>query len=332
MAWLPPAMAAESGPLDEDGYLSGSTQAPAGRKGPQKAKTAEDLEIEKILQGRIVDSVSVDMVMVPAVVSDRKGRPITDLDAGDFTLLEDGRPQVIEYFAIDRNEPISVAFLLDVSGSMRISGSIGTAKEAVRYFLSSLRSQDEAALIAFADRQVAMLTDFSASRGEALKYLTAVRAYGQTALNDAVAAAPDMVHRELKGRKAIVLLTDGVDNYSTLSLDAAMAAARAVDVPFYTIGFATHGRELHGDRAPGTAATEVLKMVAAETGGTFFLIHDPDEMKEAVARIDEDLRSQYVIGYSPQSVARDGRFRKITLLAEEGRYSVRARSGYILAP
>jgi Ca-activated chloride channel family protein len=315
--------------LDDEGHLS---PAGGGVGGDVSRKAAEDREIEAILKGRFVDRVSVDMVMVPAVVEDRKGRPVLGLMPEDFTLFEEGQVQEIEYFALDNNQPVSIAFVLDVSGSMRMSGRIRTAKEAVRYFLTSLRSKDQAALIAFADRQVAVLNEFGTDREETLKWLEAVKAYGQTALNDAVAAIPALVDRSHHGRKAIVLITDGVDNYSTLSLGQAMGAASAVDVPIYAIGFAAQSREVQGKNPARTQATKVLDRLSRETGGVFSLIHDPDDMKEAVRQIEEDLRSQYVLGYTPVNTQRDGRFRKIALQANNRRYTVRARTGYVLSP
>ena len=323
----PPRAEGEKG-LDEEGHLGPGPDLSAAAA----RKKAEEEEIRKILNGRFVDRVSVDLVMVPAVVEDRKGRPVLDLNREDFILFDEGQRQEIKYFSLDADQPISVAFLLDVSGSMRLSGKIETAKEAVRYFLRGLRRADEAALIAFADRQVAMLTEFSPDRTEALKYLRAVKAYGQTALNDAVASTPEMIDYQHVGRKAIVLLTDGVDNYSTLSMEQGLAAARAVDVPVYAIGFADDSREVTGRKPPETEAVKVLRRVAEETGGVFFLIHDPDDMKEAVSQIEEDLRSQYVLGYEPAHARRDGKFRRIALVAENGKYNVRTRKGYVLNP
>lgn len=323
------APAATAGPDAEAGTEKPIGRDSAGRPAAAKPPTAEEAEIARILQGRYVQTVSVDMVMVPALVLDRKGRPVLDLRREDFVLFDEGQRQKIDYFGVDRTEPLSVAFLLDVSGSMRMSGAIESAKEVVRYFLSRMQARDEACLIAFADKQVAMLTDFTADRVETLKYLNAVKAYGQTALNDAVAATPELVQSRERTRRAIVLLTDGVDNFSAMPLEQAMLAARTVDVPFYTIGFANHSADLDGGRPPETEAAATLRQIAAQTGGTFFLIHDPDEMKEAAARIEEELRSQYVIGYAPSASTRDGIFRRISLIAGGGRYSVRTRSGYL---
>src|SRR5262245_20403902 len=203
------------GPLDREGHLDPARTSTSSAA----AKANEDKELQKYLGAGYVERSSVDLVMVPAVVEDRKGRPVLDLGPENFILMEEGSPQRIEYFARDLSQPVSIAFVLDVSGSMRMSGNDAAAKRAVRKFLASLRPHDEVSLIAFADRQVSTLTEFSRDRTPFLKYLNAVKSYGQTALRDAVAATPEMVDRSHRGRKAIVLLTDGVDNYSTLSLE-----------------------------------------------------------------------------------------------------------------
>ncbi len=321
-----------AGPLAEVESPPPAASKPIGRDAPPpaaKKPSAEDEELARLLAGRYVQEVSVDLVMVPAVVLDRRGRPVLDLRREDFALFDEGRREKIDYFGVERAEPLSIAFLLDVSGSMRMSGAIDEAREVVRYFLARMGQRDEVSLIAFADRQVAQLTDFTADRGETMKYLEAVKAYGQTALNDAVAATPDLVRGSSRGRRAIVLLTDGVDNHSALTIDAATRAAQSVEMPFYTIGFSRTSREVTGSQSPETPAAASLRQIAEATGGKFFLIHDPDEMKEAVARMEEELRSQYVIGYEPDAAPQSGRYRRIALVADGGRYSVRARSGYI---
>jgi Ca-activated chloride channel family protein len=314
------------GPLDRDGHL--------GRRivSPKTAGDDRDLDLDKYLKGGFVERSSVDLVMVPAIVADRKGRPVLDLGPDNFILMEEGRPQRIEYFARDLSQPVSMAFVLDVSGSMRMSGNVETAKNAVRTFLSSLRPNDEAALIAFADRQVAELTGFSTDRTELRKYLAAVKAYGQTALNDAVASTPEMVNRNHQGRKAIVLLTDGVDNYSSLSLEQALKAARAVDVPIYCLGFADESAP-NPDPKQVSQAEAVLRQVSEETGGSFSLVRTPEDVQAAISRIQEDLRNQYVLGYTPKAATRDGRFRRISLMvADRINLTVRARKGYVLNP
>ena len=139
---------------------------------------------------------------------------------------------------------------------------------------------------------------------------------------------------KLPGRKAIVLITDGIDNASKLSLFEAMAAARKVDVPIYAIGFASSTAATEASTPSPEAGTnaEILKLIASETGGNFFWIDDPDDLKEAIHSVEEDLRSEYVLGYTPPRTACDGSFRKIDLKLSKDRYRIRTRKGYVSGP
>ncbi len=277
------------------------------------------------------EEVSVRLVMVSASVEDRQGRVVKGLKADDFKLLDERVPQKIEYFSVEGDEPVSIAFLLDVSGSMRQLGKLEAAKDAIRYFVLNLRPQDRFALVCFADEQVAWVTDFTADRDTFLERLNVQEGYGQTALRDAVAATPRLVDERTPGRKAIVLLTDGVDNASHLSLNEAVQLARRVEVPIYTVGFRTLS-ELDPPRGKGLEGEAVLRRFSDETGGALFSVHDPDDLKEAIVRINVELRYQYLIGYQPTLREWDGRYRNIRLETKNNRFSVRSRKGYYATP
>jgi Ca-activated chloride channel family protein len=288
--------------------------------------------VERLLKIQDEQEVAVRLVLLPASVEDKRGRIVTGLSAGDFKLTDERVPQQIKYFSVESDEPVSIAFVLDVSGSMRQSGKLDSAKEAVRFFVDQLRPQDRFALICFADEQVAWVTEFTSDRQRFLERLMVQEGYGQTALNDAVAAIPKLVDESTKGRKAIVLITDGVDNASKLTVEQSVAIARKVEVPIFTVGFSTlpwEDRKKIKDLGFNMA---VLQFFADQTGGALFVVQDPDEMKEAVARISTDLRHQYLIGYSPGLDRWDGRFRSVQLLARNGRYVVRTRKGYYANP
>jgi len=288
-------------------------------------------ELDKLLKSGFATKVRVDRVIVPAIVTDKKGRPIQGLKVQDFKLLEDKVPQKIDYFQVDQGDNVSIAFLLDVSGSMRLLDKIGEAREAIRFFLDGLKDGDSAALLIFADGEVQTIAPFGTPPAGILARLEAVKAYGQTALHDAIALAPGLVGADRRGRKAIVLITDGVDNASKVSLFEAMSAARRVDVPIYSIGFSGSVQSLRDGQDEGSNA-EVLKLISTETGGNFFWIDDPDDLKEAIHTVEEDLRSQYVLGYTPPHVKCDGSFRRIDLTVRRDRYRVRTRKGYVSGP
>ena len=291
-----------------------------------------DDEIERLIKKGLATEVHVDRVVVPAVVLDRKGRPVQGLRVEDFAVAEESIPQRIDYFFVERNEPVSIAFLLDVSGSMRLLDKIGEAREAITFFLDKLGPRDEAQLMTFADNEVETMAPFGTAPDLIRQRLEDVKAYGQTALNDAIAAAPGILERDRKGRKAIVLITDGVDNYSKFTLMEAVASARKTDVPVYAIGFAQEPRALKEPAGEGETNAGVLQRVADETGGRFFFIHDPDDMKEAIQAIEDDLSSQYVLGYTPARMVCDGSFRRIQLSVGKDRYRVRTRKGYVAGP
>jgi Ca-activated chloride channel family protein len=272
-------------------------------------KKLDDATVERLLRLQDEQEVAVRLVLLPTSVEDKKGRIVTGLKATDFTLMDESIPQQIKYFSVESNEPITIAFVLDVSGSMRQSGKLESAKEAIRFFVDQLRPQDRFALICFADEQVSWVTEFTSDRDRFLERLMVQEGYGQTALNDAVAAIPQLVDERAGGRKAIVLITDGVDNASRLTVEQSVVMARKVEVPIFTVGFSTLPWEDRKKAKELGFNMAVLQLFADETGGALFVVQDPDEMKEAVSRISTELRHQYLIGYSPGLEHWDGRFR-----------------------
>lgn len=312
---------------------TGIAHAQAPPPAPHGALT--DAQIEELQKLHMVEEEKVRLVLIPTAVEDHKGRAVKGLDKSDFRVLEDRIPQSISYFDREADEPISVAFLLDLSGSMRQIGKLEAAKEAIRTFVELLRPRDRFGLVGFADDQVAWITPFTTNRARFLERLAVQDGYGQTALNDAVAAAPSLIEQDRKGRKAIVLLTDGVDTRSRMSVDQAIAKARHAQVPIYTIGFTSLPemvlRRSKKDETPDYNLA-VLERFSNETGGKLHLVNDPDEWKEAVAEVTEDLRFQYVLGYYPQRETWDGSFRRIQVETERGRLVVRARNGYYAMP
>jgi Ca-activated chloride channel family protein len=288
--------------------------------------------VERLLRIQDEQEVAVRLVLLPASVEDKRGRIVTGLTARDFQLTDERQPQTIKYFSVENDEPVAIAFVLDVSGSMRQSGKLEAAKEAIRFFVEQLRPQDRFALICFADEQVSWVTEFTSERERFIERLMVQEGYGQTALNDAVAAIPKLVDERASGRKAIVLITDGVDNASKLTVEQAVVTARKVEVPIFTVGFSTLPWEDRKKAKDLGFNMALLQLFADETGGTLFVVQDPDEMKEAVSRISTELRHQYLIGYSPGLESWDGRFRSVQLQARNGRLLVRTRKGYYANP
>ncbi len=313
------------------GSLPSAESATNEARRPGSPPAVDDERLERLLKLHYTESEEVRLVLLPTSVTNRKGRVVRGLNSEDFKLYDNQELQEIKYFSAEAHEPISIAFLLDVSGSMRRLEKLIHAKEAIRHFVDQLQPQDRFGLICFADEQVVWVTEFTNDREEFLRRLEVQEGYGQTALNDAVAAAPVLVDETGRGRRAILLITDGIDNSSRLTSSQAVELARRISVPIYTIGFLS----VPLSRLPRGALAdklEALSTATEETGGKLFPVYDPSELKEAVRFIDEELRYQYLIGYYPTNYVVDGTFRRVEILPDKRRWRVRTRSGYYAAP
>jgi VWFA-related protein len=284
---------------------------------------------DEVLEHHRTEREDVRLILLPAVVTTKKGRPVRGLSAENFRVLEDHVAHEIRYFGTEGGEPVSIAFLLDLSGSMRQVGKLDEAKQAIRVFVDALHPGDRFGLIAFADGQVNWITEFTDDRENFLRRLSVQEAYGQTALFDALAATPRLVDGQTRGRKAIVLITDGNDNASELSIFRSIQLARSVEVPIYTVVFTTLADRLRPGVSPGMA---VLRRFSSETGGRVFGVGDPDELKEAVLEIQDELRFQYVIGYHSMRQTWDGAFRRVKVELDRKGFEVRTRRGYYATP
>jgi len=279
---------------------------------------------------RLVEAERVRLVLLPTTVTNRRGKPVRGLEPGDFRLSEDGAPREIGLFATEEHAPVALAFLLDVSGSMKLGDRLGQAKRAIHHLVGALDDRDRVGLIAFAEGRVEWISGFGDDRATFEARLEAQRPFGRTALYDAMAASPHLVDAETRGRKAIVLITDGVDNASSIPRLRATWMARRVEVPIYTIGFLPIHEKLLPYRL--REALRVMGRFSTETGGTLFTVHDPEDLDRAASRIQDELRFQYVIGFYPAEEVRDGRFRVLRLECDRRRLRVRTRRGYYADP
>lgn len=298
---------------------------------PQPARGIDEISLEERIRLHHTEQEEVRLVMFPATVVNRRGHAIRDLTAQDFQLSENRVPQEIEYFSSEAKEPISVAFLLDLSGSMRQLNKLAEAKEAIRFFVDSLRPGDRFGLVGFADDQVTWITDFTDDRETFLKRLNVQRGFGPTALYDAVAATPQLVDDQIVGRKAIVLITDGIDNASSMDMFKAVRLARSVNVPIYTIGF-THLPAKLVRNGETVRNLRVMRLFAEETGGAVLSVRDPDDLKEAVRFVESELRHAYLLGYYPENQDWQGEFRRVELGTLKDGLEVRTRRGYYARP
>jgi len=278
--------------------------------------------------------VSVSAVSISVTVQDKNGRYINDLTQEDFTVYENEVKQTITYFKHDFEAPISLAVLLDVSGSMGLQDKLTESKDALRYLLTVLlRPQDEASLLIFADGQVEVAARFSTDKSAFLAELDKTEAYGQTALNDAVAVSPEFANRGKSEKRAILLVTDGIENDSQATVDQAVEIARRVDVPIFTVGYKLPLSEEFLRRYKRTATLTTAGIVSSlerfsqATGGKLFVASQLEDLRAALREVRRELGHQYIIGYTSYRTGKE-EYRKIRVATSNKKHKVRTRQGY----
>lgn len=258
---------------------------------------------------------SVNVVEVYASVADARGEPVTGLGQQTFTVRENGERQTISTFAAGEF-PLAVAVAIDRSFSMT-GERLAVAKSAARIFLGELRSEDESMILAIGS-QVDVLAPLSSDRAPQLGALSRLDAFGTTGLYDAIIRAIDAV-QTARGRRALVLLSDGDDRYSTAPATDALERARRSDVLVYAVAL---GRQ----RPP------VFAELATLTGGRSFHLRDAQKLPDTLRAIARELRHQYLIGYTPSKpiVPGSGEWRSISVSVDRPDVRVRARDGYLV--
>lgn len=264
---------------------------------------------------RYIEEIEVNLVELPVNVSDPTGLPIADLKQENFTILENGKPQKLSSFNFAANLPISVGVLLDHSGSME--KRMADAKvAAVDFFKSIIKKNDRAFIGAFASdpsRNAPFVSDVTTLEAQ----VNAIpNAGGGTALYDAIVTGLYRF-RNLQGRKALIIITDGEDTTSRLTYDDMLIYARSSRVPLYFIGIGL------GFGGGG------MKTLAAETGGIAFFIRSTKELGETYQALEKDLRSQYLLSYHTESLKKDQAYRTIDVKVDRPNARVRTIRGFI---
>jgi VWFA-related protein len=286
--------------------------------------------------------VDVDVVSILASVRDKRGGLVANLEKNDFTVLEDNKDQTIKYFTRETDLPLTIGLLIDVSGSQR--NLIGIERNAATQFFSKvLRKKDEAFLISFGE-EAELLQDYTSSARlleEGLNHLQVssgvgglhpgpVPTIGQprgTVLYDAVYLAATEKLRGEVGRKVIILITDGVDQGSRLTRNQAVEAAQKADAVIYSIDYYDPGA--YGPFGFGGSGGEgELRRMSDETGGHVFKVDRKHPLDEVFQELQDEMRSQYAIGYTPTNEVKDGSYRRLDLRTSNKDYKVQARKGY----
>ena len=264
---------------------------------------------------------NVDLVLVNVTLTDSHDRLVHDLRASDFLLADDKNPQHIRYFSSE-DSPISVAVILDTSGSM--ANKFEQARSAAIEFFRHSNPQDEFAVVAFAETP-RLLADFTGSLNDIESVLQPIQPGGETALWDAVYLGLQEMRRARYGKKAVLVISDGGDNHSRYTQGEIKSVLREADVQVYAIDIF----EPYPKRREEASGLLALDEVASTTGGRVFLTHDSNELNRAVRQISDELRNQYVLGYLPDKTKRDGKWHKIKVeMTKPRKLRIYAKKGY----
>lgn len=269
--------------------------------------------------------ITTDLVVMNVTVVNAQGKYVHGLRRSDFKIFEDGREQPAELlstFSVEET-PFAAAILLDTSGSMESRMSL--ARSAAIRFLDGLRPDDVAAVYKF-DAEIEKVQDFSPSRDLA-PVAFALRGRGLTALYDAILRSANDLSQRPEIRRAIIVLSDGMDTRSSASADKALNQALAAQATIYTVDMSAQ----NGPNVGGMQNVSVLKNFATKSGGRFIQTPGGQALREAFASIIEELSNQYTIGYRPTNRTRDGKWRTIEVKLSRPDLTARTRKGYRVA-
>lgn len=273
--------------------------------------------------------VDVDLVLVPATVTDRMNRPVMDLQKQNFGIFEDDAQQQIRYFAAE-DEPLSIGLILDVSGSM--SNKIDTERAAVAEFFKNANPQDDYFVISLAS-QPQLIADTTESLDEIERKLALVMPAGDTSLLDAIYLGAAKLHSARYQRRALLVISDGGDNHSHYTAREIKSLVQESDVLVYAIGIFDNVPVPVLKTLDEKLGQRLLVNITEASGGRTMSVDSREKVPDIAAVISRELRQRYVIGYKSTHAAHDGKWRKIKLrvTGETGEPQLHAyyKRGYI---
>lgn len=268
--------------------------------------------------------VDVDLVLVPVTITDPMNRLVTGLEKENFQLFEGSSAQEIRSFSSE-DAPVSLGVIFDSSGSM--SSKMDRAKEAVVEFFKTANPQDEFFMITFND-EPDEITDFTNSVDDIQNRLVFAIPRRRTALLDAIYMGISKMRQARFAKKALLIISDGGDNHSRYTENEIKSLVKEADVMIYAIGI----YDRYASAVEERLGPQLLSDITELTGGRAFTIDNPNDLADVATKIGVELRNQYVLGYRPTKVVRDGKWRKIKvkLLPPKGLPPLRvyARMGY----
>lgn len=276
---------------------------------------------KEILSYRLDDSQEVEVlqVVVPAVVTNRRGNYVSDLNKEDFVIIEDGVEQEISYFSKSGRSTFHLVLLIDISSSMR--DKIQKVKEVAKQFLRQLMGKDDQSIIVFFNHEVFEDSEFTSDIGELDNALSIAIPFGATALYDAIAYSVKLM-KSIIGHNIIILLSDGEDNSSAIDPYTLMNIAERSNSVIYSIGKKEYmdGYDQY---------QEILSKVSVSSGGMTFFLEDVDEVRKVYEKIRRDIKAKFLLRFSPKDKEKRNRFRKITVKIRNHKgYKVRTMKGY----
>ncbi len=273
-------------------------------------------------------SVNVGLVVLPVIVTNHKGKEVSGLAEDKFQVYEDGRPQQISFFEPE-DVPVTVGLVIDNSGSMRSKRpDVAASAEA---FARSSNPDDQMFVVNFNQRVYMGLprdVPFTSDLQQLLDAVTKTPASGNTALYDGLSAALTHIKAGTGGRKALIVISDGDDNSSRISLAALLKQAEGSDTQIYTLG-------IFDEMFSGSHSGDVLKRLAKATGGKAYFPDSPAQIAGICQRIAGELRHQYTLGYVSSNPQQGGKYHSIRVTVNgpgNREYRVSTRSGYLAPP
>ena len=275
------------------------------------------------IQDQPIFKSSVRTVPIYATVVDGSGRLVPDLERGDFTILDNGKPAELSLFS-NQSQPFSAVVMLDTSASM--TANLKLLNRAAEQFLMRLLPVDRAQVGAFNDK-IQLSGTFTNDRDELIGALNDLYFGNPTRLNDGIAAGLDAL-KGIEGRRVVLVFTDGEDTASRTSFKTVLERARDEEVMVYSIGL--ESEFFNGMRVVKTRPSRDLRRISDETGGGYFELLKTVDLAPTFSRVAQELRSQYLIGVAP--VALDGKVHKLDVKVNRPGMIVRARKSYLAAP
>lgn len=271
------------------------------------------------------DIIKVDssLVVINATITDTSGKPVNGLKKTQFKVLEDGKEQPVSFFEAEAT-PFAAVILIDTSGSMETRVSL--ARSAAINFLDGLRSDDMVSIYNF-DSKVSLVQEFSNSR-DIVDTAYNLKAYGMTVLNDAIYQAAEELSKRAEKRRAIIVLSDGMDTKSGRSADKALKAALLADATIYTVDMSDLDTGGSSNAAVAKIQNQgVLKNFAEKSGGRFIATAGGVAMREAFKNIVTELGTQYTLGFQP-ATNKDGKWHTLEVQVAKPNLTIRTRKGY----